>query len=334
MTTIEDSGSDPAEMLLRERRRRRGGRQVGGEVGDSLRHYLREIGRVDLLDAHQERLIAGLIDRGREARAQLETSRDTVTVRERRQLERTVTIGEEATAELIEANLRLVVSIAKRYANRGLSLLDLVQEGNLGLMRAVVKFDHERGFKFSTYATWWIRQAITRALADQSRTIRIPVHVVDELHRMVRVERDLHQRLGRLPSAAEVAPLIASTPERVEELRLFDRSTLSLESPVGDDDASFGDFLADPEAVDPDEIATRHLLHEAVEEVLAELPERERELMRRRFGLDRDGSVTLDELGRDLGITRERVRQIEARTLARLRRNGLGERLRGYVDGI
>ena len=302
-----------------------------------MRRYLREIGRVELLDPTEERQIASLIDRGRIARETLDSARASgaeMAIRDRRRLERMVSVGEDATAELIEANLRLVVSIAKRYANRGLSMLDLVQEGNLGLMRAVVKFDHERGFKFSTYATWWIRQAITRALADQSRTIRIPVHVVDELHRMVRVERDLHQRLGRLPTAAEVAKLTASTPQRVEELRLYDRSTLSLESPVGDDDASFGDFLADPDAVDPDEVASRSLLHDAVEEVLAELPDRERELMRRRFGLDRDVSVTLDELGRDLGITRERVRQIEARTLARLRRNGLGERLRGYVDGV
>ncbi len=315
----------------------------GGAAEDPVHTYLKEIGKVPLLSAELEVEMAQRIEQGNEAAARLGAPAQAqaeggpaevlLSSTEEGKDRRLVRRGQQAKDVLIEANLRLVVSIAKRYRNRGLAFLDLIQEGNLGLMRAVDKFDYSRGFKFSTYATWWIRQAITRAIADQARTIRIPVHMVETINKVVWAQRQLLQELGREPTAEEVAQRVEFPIERVREIQRINQDTVSLEQPVGDeDDFSLSDMIEDRGAVVPDDAATRAMLDQAVKEALAHLTPREQDVVRLRFGLD-DGKIrTLEEVGREFGVTRERVRQIESKTLAKLRRPDAAHLLRDYLE--
>jgi RNA polymerase primary sigma factor len=300
--------------------------------GDTVRMYLREIGRVDLLTGSQEVILAQRLEAGQHAEAQVQVLKDA-GLPATRDLRMAVQDGERARDELIEANLRLVVSIAKRYVGRGMHLLDLIQEGNIGLMRAVEKFDHTKGFKFSTYATWWIRQAITRAIADQARTIRIPVHMVESMNRVVRVQRQMAQELEREPTVDELAEKVVLPPDRVREILRIAQDPLSLDSPVGDeDDTSLGDFIEDAGADEPAEAATRRMLVKAVEEALLELNDREQDVVRMRFGLVDGQARTLEEVGKEFGVTRERIRQIEAKTLAKLRQPQRSQKLREFLE--
>jgi RNA polymerase primary sigma factor len=315
----------------------------GSSSEDPVHTYLKEIGRVPLLNAELEVEIAKTIEEGNAAAARLAANEltlageapaeDLLDAGGMSRNKRLMRNGLKAKDELIEANLRLVVSIAKRYRNRGLAFLDLIQEGNLGLMRAVDKFDHTKGFKFSTYATWWIRQAITRAIADQARTIRIPVHMVETINKVVWAQRQLLQELGREPTIDEVAQRVELPMERVREILRINQDTVSLEQPVGDeDDFNLSDLIEDRGAVVPDDAATRSLLDAAVREALGHLSEREQDVVRLRFGLD-DGKIrTLEEVGREFGVTRERVRQIESKTLAKLRRPDAAHLLRDYLE--
>jgi RNA polymerase primary sigma factor len=307
-----------------------------GAAEDPVHTYLKEIGKVALLSAELEVEMAKRIEEGLAAAARLaalegdgEGEPSTDPARDRRHVRK----GQQAKEVLIEANLRLVVSIAKRYRNRGLAFLDLIQEGNLGLMRAVEKFDYTKGFKFSTYATWWIRQAITRAIADQARTIRIPVHMVETINKVVWAQRQLLQELGREPSAEEIAARVEFPIDRVREIQRINQDTVSLEQPVGDeDDFSLSDLIEDRAAVVPDDAATRAMLDKAVKEALAYLSHREQDVVRMRFGLE-DGKIrTLEEVGKAFGVTRERVRQIESKTLAKLRRPDAAYLLRDYLE--
>jgi RNA polymerase sigma factor RpoD, C-terminal domain/RNA polymerase sigma factor, sigma-70 family len=303
-----------------------------GASFDPVRMYLKEIGKVPLLTGPQEVSMAKRFEAGLGAVTQLDAD-DDLSPEQRASLRAVVRDGELAKSQLIEANLRLVVSIAKRYVGRGMALLDLVQEGNLGLIRAVEKFDYTKGFKFSTYATWWIRQAITRAIADQARTIRIPVHMVETMNKVTRMQRQMLQELGREPTVEEIAAKVELTPDRVREVQRLGQEPVSLEAPVGaEEDSSLGDFVEDPNATAPATAAARALLTEAVEEALEELNERERAVVRMRFGLD-DGQVrTLEEVGREFKVTRERIRQIESKTLAKLRHPTRSNRLRDYLE--
>ena len=322
--------------------RRRPGGSVGsladrssgdGGTSDTVRLYLKEIGRVSLLTGEDERELAQRIESGQMALERMASAEVELPKWERRRLQRIVGDGEVARAQLIQANLRLVVSIAKRYVGRGMLLLDLVQEGNLGLMRAVEKFDHTKGFKFSTYATWWIRQAITRAIADQSRTIRIPVHMVENMNRVIRAKRQLHQELEREPTIDELAARVQLEPDRVRELLRISLDPLSLDSPIGEEDESnLGDFIEDSSTDGPADAATRVMLTQAVGAVLGELSEREQEIVRLRFGLDGGQAKTLEEVGKEFGVTRERIRQIEAKTLAKLRHPQRSQRLREFLE--
>ena len=320
------------EPKRRPRRRSRRSGEPGGS-DDPVRMYLKEIGQVPLLDTGQEVRIAARVRRGVDARASLEDPSVRLEPDDRARLKRLERDGGQAKDELTQANLRLVVSNAKRYVGRGMLLLDLVQEGNLGLMRAVDKFDHTKGFKFSTYATWWIRQAITRAIADQARTIRIPVHMVEAMNRVKRVQRQMHQDLEREPTVEELAAEVDMPLDRVREILRISQDPLSLDLPIGEEgDSSMGDFIEDENAVAPIEAAARHLLTNAVTEVLHELTEREQEVVRLRFGLDDGRPRTLEEVGRSFGVTRERIRQIEAKTLAKLRHPHRSDRLRDYLE--
>lgn len=305
---------------------------------DPVKMYLKQIGKVPLLTPAEEVRIARRIDAGAEAAAEFtelirsEEWHDLDRMAQRK-TRRRVADGEKAKAELTSANLRLVVSIAKRYLGRGVPILDIIQEGNLGLMRAVEKFDHSKGFKFSTYATWWIRQAITRAIADQSRTIRVPVHMVESINKVIRAQRAMMQRLEREPTLAELAVETDITEEKLAEiLRVSRQDPLSLDTPIGDeDDASMADFIPDKRAA-PVEVAARHMLAATISGVLDELSEREAEVVRLRFGLDDGRPRTLEEVGKAFGVTRERIRQIESKTLAKLRHPLRSDRLRDYLD--
>ena len=303
-----------------------------GGTSDTVRMYLKEIGRVNLLTAEGERALAKRIEDGVEAAGCLATETDLTDV-QRRRLQRRRADGDVARAQLIQANLRLVVSIAKRYVGRGMLFLDLIQEGNLGLMRAVEKFDYTKGFKFSTYATWWIRQAITRAIADQARTIRIPVHMVESMNRVMRIQRQMTQELEREPTIDELAEKTGLSADRVREIQRIALDPLSLDSPVGEeDDSNLADFIKDSDADSPAEVATKRMLAEAVEQALDELSEREKEVVRLRFGLVDGQARTLEEVGREFGVTRERIRQIEAKTLAKLRHPQRSQKLKEFLD--
>jgi RNA polymerase primary sigma factor len=292
----------------------------GLSLDDPVRMYLKEIGRVPLLSMEQEKSLAMRIEAG-----ELEPRRNGTGD------SRVIDLGEEAKRQLTEANLRLVVSIAKKYVGRGMLFLDLIQEGNLGLIRAVEKFDYRKGYKFSTYATWWIRQAITRALADQARTIRIPVHMVETINRLIKVSRQLLQELGREPSVEEIAESMGLTPEKVREVMKISQEPISLETPIGEEeDSHLGDFIEDQEAVAPAEAASVMLLKEKMQDVLQNLTERERKVLVLRFGLEDGHQRTLEEVGQEFGVTRERIRQIEAKALRKLRHPSRGKALKDY----
>ncbi len=279
----------------------------GVEIDDPVRMYLKEIGRVRLLTAKEEIDLAQRIEAGDEA----------------------------AKQKLVEANLRLVVSIAKRYVGRGMLFLDLIQEGNLGLMKAVEKFDYEKGYKFSTYATWWIRQAITRAIADQARTIRIPVHMVETINKLSRIQRSLLQELGREPTPNEIAKEMDISVERVIEIMKVAQEPVSLETPIGEeDDSHLGDFITDDDAESPEEAASSVLLHEHMNGILSTLTEREETVLRLRFGLTDNRPRTLEEVGQEFGVTRERIRQIEAKALRKLRHPSRSKKLKDYMDSL
>ena len=300
-------------------------------TSDLVRIYLREIGRVPLLTAEDEVELAKAIEAGLYAEEKLNGGYPLLG-EERADLEWLAADGVRGKQRLIEANLRLVVSIAKRYIGRGLVFLDLIQEGNLGLIRAVEKFDYTRGYKFSTYATWWIRQAITRAIADQARTIRVPVHMVETINKLARVQRQLHQELGREATVDEIAAEMGVEPERVAEIQRIAQEPVSLQSPIGEEESDLGDFIEDADAVVPIEAAAFIMLQDQLERVLCELSDREQRIIQLRFGLTDGHPRTLEEVGREFGVTRERIRQIESKTLAKLRHPSRALLLREYLD--
>ncbi|MFF4282126.1 RNA polymerase sigma factor [Streptomyces kronopolitis] len=306
--------------------------EAGSPSSDLFRQYLREIGRIPLLTAAEEVELARRVEAGLFAEEKL-TSTPDLSSRLAVDLDRLVVLGRMAKRRLIEANLRLVVSVAKRYVGRGLTMLDLVQEGNLGLIRAVEKFDYARGYKFSTYATWWIRQAMSRALADQARTIRVPVHVVELINRVVRVQRRMLQERGYEPTPEEVAAHLDLTGERVSEVLRLAQEPVSLHAPVGEEeDVALGDLIEDGDAASPVESAAFLLLREHLDAVLSTLGERERKVVQLRYGLADGRPRTLEEIGRIFGVTRERIRQIESKTLNKLRDHAFADQLRGYLD--
>jgi RNA polymerase primary sigma factor len=317
---VEDDDEDEKEA-----------RSEGGISTDLVRAYLKEIGKTPLLTAAQEVDLSQRIEAGLFARHKLAQPKLSVSLR--RDLEWLVRDGEKAKQHLLEANLRLVVSIAKRYLGRGMLFLDLIQEGNLGLIRAVEKFDYTKGFKFSTYATWWIRQAITRAMADQARTIRIPVHMVEQINKLTRLQRELLQSLGREASPEELAAELDLTVDRVLEIQNYAREPVSLQSVIGDEaDSSLGDFIEDADAPVAVDVVSYGLMQDQLHQLLRTLSEREAAVVKMRFGLTDGEPKTLDEIGREFGLTRERIRQIESKTLSKLRHPSRSQALRDYLD--
>lgn len=306
------------------------------KVDDPVRMYLKEIGNIQLLSIDEETKLAKDVVDGREAKIKLDEiendDQNTVSAEDYEALLDLAELAEIAKDKLVNANLRLVVSIAKRYLGRGLQFLDLIQEGNMGLIKAVDKFDHHKGFKFSTYATWWIRQAITRAVADQARTIRIPVHMVETINKLVRVQRQLVQELSREPSPEEVAERMEISVEKVQQIQKIAQEPISLESPVGEEeDSSLGDFISDPHALDPYEYTAKMKLREELDNVLATLTPREERVLRLRFGLDDGRPRTLEEVGREFCVTRERIRQIEAKALRKLKHPSRSRKLKDFM---
>ncbi|MBY4797953.1 RNA polymerase sigma factor RpoD [Collinsella sp. AGMB00827] len=336
--SAEKPKKKPRQRTTRSRARTRGiDASTVMLTGDPVRMYLKEIGKVDLLNAAEEVDLAMKIEAGLEAADKLEAADEgelKLTRAEMRRLSRVEQVGLDAKQALISANLRLVVSIAKRYVGRGMLFLDLIQEGNLGLIRAVEKFDYEKGFKFSTYATWWIRQAITRAIADQARTIRIPVHMVETINKLVRIQRQLLQDLGRDPTPEEIGAEMDMSAERVREIQKISQEPVSLETPIGEEeDSQLGDFIEDVQAVVPPEAASFSMLQEQLCQVLDGLADRERKVIELRFGLADGHPRTLEEVGREFGVTRERIRQIESKTLAKLRHPSRSSKLKDYIEG-
>jgi RNA polymerase primary sigma factor len=332
-----EADAEPEPIVDPDDERRRARREVDqalkAPTNDPVRMYLKEIGKVALLTAQQEVELAMRIEAGLVAEDRLEREATSVSEDEADELRWTMRDGQRAKRHLVEANLRLVVSIAKRYVGRGMGFLDLIQEGNLGLIRAVEKFDHTKGFKFSTYATWWIRQAITRAIADQARTIRIPVHMVETINKLVRIQRQLLQDLGREPTAEEIGEQMEMSPEKVREIQKISQEPVSLETPVGEEeDSHLGDFIEDSDAVVPLERASFRLLQEQLESVLHTLSGREKDVIRLRFGLVDGQPRTLEEVGKKFGVTRERIRQIESKTLSKLRHPSRSQKLRDYLE--
>jgi len=306
---------------------------VAGATSDPVKDYLKQIGKVPLLNAEQEVELAKRIEAGLFAEEKLAESSGSLRPETRLDLEWIADDGRRAKNHLLEANLRLVVSLAKRYTGRGMLFLDLIQEGNLGLIRAVEKFDYTKGYKFSTYATWWIRQAITRAMADQARTIRIPVHMVEVINKLARVQRQMLQDLGREPTPEELAAELDMTPEKVIEVQKYGREPISLHTPLGEDgDSEFGDLIEDSEAIQPGEAVSFTLLQEQLHSVLDTLSEREAGVVSMRFGLTDGQPKTLDEIGKVYGVTRERIRQIESKTMSKLRHPSRSQVLRDYLD--
>ncbi|MCS7011004.1 MAG: sigma-70 family RNA polymerase sigma factor [Anaerolineales bacterium] len=300
------------------------------DTDDTIGLYLKEVSRVPLLTAEEEVELAQRIERGRLAREEL--ARGNVSQKRRAELRKLIEDGWAAREHLITANSRLVISVAKKYMGRGVPFLDLIQEGNIGLIRATKKFDYRRGHKFSTYATWWIRQAVTRAIADQGRTIRVPVHMGDQINKLLRVQHQLTQRLGREPTVEELADALEVPPKKVENMIQVARRPLSLETPTDDEeDSVLGDFIEDDETAPPDDTATYNLLREHLNEVLNTLPPREVRILQLRYGLLDGQAYTLEEVGRKMGVTRERVRQIEAQALSRLRQPSIRRKLRDYL---
>ena len=306
---------------------------AAGATADPVKDYLKQIGKVPLLTAGQEVELAKRIEAGLFADHKLAGGSGVLRAGQRIDLERVAEDGRSAKNHLVEANLRLVVSLARRYAGRGMLFLDLIQEGNLGLIRGVEKFDYTRGYKFSTYATWWIRQAITRAMAEQSRTIRLPVHVVEAVSTLARVRRQMLQDLGREPTPGELAAGLDMTPEKVIEVQKYGREPISLHTPLGEDgDSELGDLIEDSEAIQPGEAASFTLLQEQLHSVLGTLPEREAGVVSMRFGLTDGQPKTLDEIGKAYGVTRERIRQIESKAMSKLRNPSRSNVLRDYLD--